>query len=469
MASLRPSEYNQRQRSDGGPFLLIAPSSIDDGSLDVYFTDVEPTQFKPDSLGAKLLNVHPEHLTIWPLNVRPEKDGYLQPKYGSLEYIIVSRKKDIPYQLPENTEDVEALLEGLPDGFAKNFRFGLGLLWEYRQICEAIASIDGIVGLIIHNGREATIKLPHFILGELRFHSLRRGVNRLTARFQRDARKEKHFAIYHDLLHKAAPNQFPQLKKKLRPDTIAEITDGGIHHAKLSKRDQKAVMRMVQDNVEDLAKTEPKNLFSLKSEIELVTLNLLISKFEEMLDKDHPEGKWQVFFSENPFILNLVFAIPTFVVQEQAYVGGKRLAGNGSKFSDFLCAAASTGNLTLIEIKRPNTELLSKRPYRGDDVYTPSTDLTGAIAQVLDQRFKLQNSLPILKDQMNRSDIHSYAVRCIVIAGKTPSEYAQKKSFELFRNNLNGIIVLTFDELLLRLVEIKNILQPTTTELNVPF
>src|SRR5690606_34022084 len=97
-------------------------------------------------------------------------------------------KNDSFYLIPKNTEDVEELLEELPDGFSKNFRFGLGLLWEYRQICEAIASVDGVFGLLIHKGREATIKLPYFILGELRFHSLRKNVKHLSTRFQREAR-----------------------------------------------------------------------------------------------------------------------------------------------------------------------------------------------------------------------------------------------------------------------------------------
>ncbi|MCS6121096.1 DUF4263 domain-containing protein [Shewanella baltica] len=46
---------------------------------------------------------------------------------------------------------------------------------------------------------------------------------------------------------------------------------------------------------------------------------------------------------------------------------------------DFLCSTEITGNPALIEIKRPSTELLGKKLYRGDDVYTPSMDLVEAI------------------------------------------------------------------------------------------
>jgi len=170
------------------------------------------------------------------------------------------------------------------------------------------------------------------------------------------------------------------------------MTHGGRDQSTLSKRDQRVAVRLVQDSIETLAESEPKMLMSLKSDIELVTLKQLIDRYQEMLKKGLSEGKWQNFFMENPFILSLAFAVPFMLVQGQAYVGGKRLNGRGGKYTDFLWASVTTGNLALIEIKRPETELLYQKPYRGDDVYGPSSDLGGAIAQVLDQRFKLQMS-----------------------------------------------------------------------------
>jgi len=159
------------------------------------------------------------------------------------------------------------------------------------------------------------------------------------------------------------------------------------------------------------------------------------------------------------FILSLAFSIPAIKLQEQAYAGGKRLNGSGGKVADFLYASALTGNLALIEIKGPGTELLGRKSYRGDDVYAPSADFSGAVSQVLDPRFKLQNELLAMKNNMLRYDIHSYAVRCIVVAGMMPQEHHQKKSFELARNALSNVDIVTFDELLARLVEIQNALQ----------
>lgn len=45
MPSVRPSVFNQRERADGGPFLLNEPPEEDDrSSVDVFFTDTPPEQ-----------------------------------------------------------------------------------------------------------------------------------------------------------------------------------------------------------------------------------------------------------------------------------------------------------------------------------------------------------------------------------------------------------------------------------------
>jgi hypothetical protein len=36
MASLRPSAYNQQERADGGPFLVIASAEPEDDSVNVF-------------------------------------------------------------------------------------------------------------------------------------------------------------------------------------------------------------------------------------------------------------------------------------------------------------------------------------------------------------------------------------------------------------------------------------------------
>ena len=463
MPSLRPSVFNQRERTDGGPFLLIEPAIVDDGaSVDVLFTDTPPDQQTGSFPLARLLNVSPDMLRIYPLNVRQDREDYLGPKYGNLESIAVCRRVSEPFTPPETVDDVIALLEGLPEGFAKEYQFGLGLLWEYRAIPEAFSAQEKATLLIVHGGREATLDPPFFILGINRFHEIRKEINRISARYQRDARRDKAQHAYHMLFHAADPQHYPRLKKTLRADSISDATSGGRDRVVLSKRDRRAAVGLVRSNLDALAQSDTDALLSLKGEIEQVTLQQLIDRFRDMLEKGLSEGRWQSFLTQNPFILSLAFAVPALVVQGQAYAGGKRLSGRGGKVADFLCASASTGNLAIVEIKKPATELLAMTAYRGDDVFAASAELSGTIAQVLDQRGRLHRELPLLKEESERPDIHDFGIRCIIVVGRTPDGRPRRKSLELLRNAMVGITILTFDELLARLEEIHAALSPST-------
>lgn len=196
MASLRPSAFNREERADGGPFLIVQSPESEEEGVTVFFTDVPEAKRSPDPPRARLLNISPDKLSIWPLNVREDRDDYLSPKYDALERIVIARRIVEPYLLPTTTEEVVELLQNLPEGFAKDFRFGLGLLWEYRQICQMIATLEGIDGFFLNGGDELTIDPPLFAIGEKRFHELRKELNRISARYQRHALKEKQFRSY---------------------------------------------------------------------------------------------------------------------------------------------------------------------------------------------------------------------------------------------------------------------------------
>jgi len=83
----------------------------------------------------------------------------------------------------------------------------------------------------------------------------------------------------------------------VRPDALTEMTDGGRQHVTLSKRDRRAAVRMVQDNMKALAVSEPHTLLALKNDIELITLNQLIERYQDMLGKGLAESKAETSFS----------------------------------------------------------------------------------------------------------------------------------------------------------------------------
>ena len=190
---------------------------------------------------------------------------------------------------------------------------------------------------------------------------------------------------------------------------------------------------------------------------EIRELERLITRYEEMIGQRLKEQNWQVFFTENPFILSLAFGYPVIKVQDQALVGGRKLSGSGEKIADFLVKNSMTNNTAILEIKTPQADLLNKTPFRSG-IHTPSSDLTGAINQALDQKYQFQTHIASVKHNSRIHDMESYSVHCCLIIGVTPSDEDQQKSFELFRGNSKDVEIVTFNELLEKLKQLRDFL-----------
>jgi Domain of unknown function (DUF4263) len=411
----------------------------------------------PDSPKDRVLiaTVTEDMLRTYPIHVRRQSPDYLQSKYGTVTTITFAHEH-FGFSLPKDRDDFIGILEGLPAGCAKQFQYGLGLAWEYRFLVEAIAHIEGVTEIILTGGHETRLEPPVYMLGVKRYHELRRGLRTIGTRSQREAHDDKRLLAYLNLQTAVDRERFPVRTKKVRPDAIYELVKVGGQRSVYTRDDRKAAINLVKSEKEKIASTDPADLLALKADIEKVTLAALIEKFEGMLSKDLSEARWQEFLKSNPFILSLAFAHPVFVVQDQAYVGGASLHGVGEKIADFLMAQRYTGNIALIEIKRPTTALLGSDSFR-TDLFGPAKHLTEAISQVLDQRFKLQTSFTQKAYASGLSGVHPYAIRCIVIAGTIPAEQVRKKSLDLFRNATKDVTVVTFDELVEQLKEIQRI------------
>ena len=165
------------------------------------------------------------------------------------------------------------------------------------------------------------------------------------------------------------------------------------------------------------------------------------------------EEFWQTTLSQNSFVLSQIFSYPVVVLNNKAYVGGKGINNSGGNVVDFLCATDMTQNAILVEIKTPKTNILGKQ-YRGD-IYNTSTDLSGAAMQASNYK----DSLVKEYDSLSRRSAISFEAfnpPCLVIIGNAGAELIdtkRRKSFELYRNQLKDVQIITFDELF-RKVEI---------------
>lgn len=477
MPSMRPSQLNLQSRTDGGPFLDL--TYLDDDGLplddangaavcEVYFSDYFPEHNEESAAyWHRILDISPSAITIYPIHQRIEDPKYGKPRYDPIKSLIITRFINEPYRIPSSISEVEALLAKLPNGFAREWRLGLGLLYEYRFIMEAIAESGEVVLVVVHGesgSGEVKIADDTYYLGVDRYFALKQALDRLSERHRKETRSDKQLVCYTALAHAVDPIRNPERKKKLPPNVLSDLLKLGRGGAKLSVADQASVIELVEENAKDIIKKTPAALFELKAEIELITLNELIERYRKLLDSAAKEEKWQRLFSDNPFILDMAFAYPVKTICDRPYVGGKGFSGRGGNYSDFLMVAKSTGNVAIIEIKHPLKELLSAKPYR-NDTYAPSSELVGSVAQAINQRANLQRDILSLADELDEK-VYAHAIPAIIVIGRNPMERHEKRSFEQYRNSLKDVIVVTFDELLQRLIDVQKALSPTTIPFN---
>lgn len=195
----------------------------------------------------------------------------------------------------------------------------------------------------------------------------------------------------------------------------------------------------------------------------LTTLSGIVALREalDMWDKNcsNPdEGFWQSMFTKRQYLLAHLFSCPMVLLGEQSYVGGKTIHNSEGKLADFLYKNELTRNVTIIEIKTPVTPILSTK-YR-NNIYNPSSELTGAVLQVLNYRKSLIQDLNNLIVNSNEK-FEACEPPCKVIIGKTTElddDRDKIKSFELLRNSLSNVEIIAYDELFLRLKRLLDLL-----------
>lgn len=174
---------------------------------------------------------------------------------------------------------------------------------------------------------------------------------------------------------------------------------------------------------------------------------------------NNSEEFWQRTLAERAYVLHQAYAYPIVIIQAKAYVGGKQVSNSGGNVVDFLATVESTNAVLLIEIKTPKTKLLGAE-YR-NNVYPLSNELSGAIAQALNYQRSLGLEFNNITTGISRKPILGEP-RCLIIAGNAKEEFADEAmrvSFELQRERLRGVTVITYDELFRKLGKLIELLE----------
>ena len=473
--------------------LVIEQSPISDRAVVYYVPSQE--QIEQSSVQknedkehrAKILELDNEKrtVTIFPINTMGKRPDFLTPKYSKIKRITVSgatpvvsthfdQDSDEPSysrsitfgptvpvgrpidekeidRVPPSAEAIMGILESLPPMFTKDYDYGLGLARPYGCIIDAIEGICDFEEILISEQRITEIDHNNgvFCISRDDFETMRKSLNS-TNNLGRSATASVKATLIHNFLADRVNAERISLsigRHPLRQKMTEYIESGG---RVLTKHEADQVLGAITANIESISQERPQKLARLQRDIEIVNLERLILRFEEMMTETTKEPEWQRFFEENPFILNMAFGYPIVVVQGRASVGGRAFTGRGEKFTDFLVKNSMTNNAAIVEIKTPVARLLNATAYRGD-LFVPSTDLSAGINQALDQKQRFERQIVNFEDSSRRHDIEAYAIQCCLIVGRMPGDEMKLRSFELFRSNSKDVEIITFDELLTKL------------------
>ena len=190
---------------------------------------------------------------------------------------------------------------------------------------------------------------------------------------------------------------------------------------------------------------ESGDLAALDAAAGIARLQRFLAEWHEHRENAEEEA-WQQLLTRESWALGQLFGSPFVIVRGKAYVGGKTFENQEGRIADFLYRNLLTGNVLIVEIKTPVSALLGSS-YRAQ-VFPPSTELLGAVTQVLDQRqLLIENHRALGLEEAGAVPFHPRAVVLIGDLERQQINGDKRRSFELFRNELAGVEVVTFDEL----------------------
>lgn len=178
------------------------------------------------------------------------------------------------------------------------------------------------------------------------------------------------------------------------------------------------------------------------------------------------EHLWQMFFEKNEWIfgygLSYVYVSGFEQRRLEQFVQGYDLVNKGKRADAVMRSRGIVSSLCFVEIKTHETPLLTKEPYRSG-CWAPSKELAGAIAQI---QGTVASALRNLSGRIHLTtadgdpagqEVFNFKPRAFLVIGSLDQlvvangvNEEKLRSFELFRNSIEGIEILTFDELYAR-------------------
>jgi hypothetical protein len=334
-------------------------------------------------------------------------------------------------------------------GVFKVATFGYGFTKKLRPFAKFLDANCKIKEVIIEKGGKVVFDKTNQKLF-LNENALRQLFTAFDTVFTKN--KAEVESVLFNTLHSLFPATFKKPKVRYIANTLASsLSTWGSSLAEFSEQDKTAIkglfdqLSLTKDflSADWLSKT--------KELIDTKYLNNSLVEFQKLRARKvggaSLEKAWQGYLKQNSWIFSSIFAQPVILHQDEAYVGGKTIDNKNGKLNDFLIKNSLSDNVSFLEIKTHLTELLKSSPYRGNDVFSASEDLTGSVGQVLNQRDNFQKHYYVLKGT-SASSLETLNSKCVVLIGSLKDlTTRQKNCFELFRSNSRDVEIITFDEL----------------------
>lgn len=180
----------------------------------------------------------------------------------------------------------------------------------------------------------------------------------------------------------------------------------------------------------------------------------LVEDFENNLDKDLGETYWQEFLSESRWIFG------------NSYIGrvGERRINIKSTLDHPLIS--EDGFLEVVEIKDPQFPFWKLK--RNGDYFlyrrkylVPHSELENGVTQAANYILEVEKEMDSKSWSDNHSGIYPLKPKCLVVHGRSNNwEEMEAEAYRLLNDRLHGVVVVTFDHLLLRAKQTLEVFNP---------
>ena len=348
----------------------------------------------------------------------------------------------------------------IPRGFYKNWKKGYGATKVYLPLFRELENRYDINEIVIGKDIKNKIDKKNKII-YINYNDLDKHYTTADSLLKEQRQEQNNLAI--NILSKIFPRNIRNKNKdEYIPGSLKRYITTKLNLEKLSDDDKNAILDLISELPDFFYLQDKQKILDTKEMIDKYYIEDVVKEFEKIInikqkkETKQLEEKWHKFFEEYHWIFSQLFSTPAIFYRSKAYVGGKGFDNANGKIVDFLYHNELTNSLAIIEIKTHLSKLLKSSQYRGSDVYPMSEDLSGGIAQVLDQKDNLQKEFIDLK---KGEKVESYNPKCILVIGMVKDlTEEQQKSFELIRSNSKDVEIITFDELFQKIKGLKKII-----------